>query len=236
MKFIVRDSDGKKISIIEAKELIEAMDDLAQDVANKAFPRWDEICTIEEMGYLVAPLGAIKGLGPKGVAEILAARKTGKPLRPGLAKKLANAKTDLDSLYPITDRIKILHPDLTAIGIRSPLTPIKEVQCGIEGQVVIAAVATRIAPRDENDLQKVKKRGRKLSGPTMCLHMFMRDDSDEIFCKIDRFDYARLAQAIAERGKSGKAIYAIKGTVPPDFRMIKVQRILYLGDSLTRIK
>jgi hypothetical protein len=188
------------------------------------------LMVIEIKRGLLGPLGNIKGLGPKGVEEILAARKTGKPLRPGLAKKLANAKTDLDSLYPITDRIKILHPDLTVIGIKSRLTPIKEVQCGVVGPVVIAAVATKIAPRDENDLAKVKKRGYELKGKTMCLNMFLRDDSDEIFGKIDRVDYERMAQPIVERGKKGKAIYAIKGRVPSGFRMIKVERILYLGD------
>jgi hypothetical protein len=204
-----------------------------QVLKNPVLPRfcsWD--CRSEHCrgGYLVGPLSLIKGIGPKSVEEILAARKAGRPLRPGLAKKLENAKTDLDSLYPVSDQIKILHPDLAAIGIRSVVTPIKEVLCGIDGAVVIIAVATRIAPRDENDLAKVKKRGRELRGPHMCLNMFMRDDSDEIFCKIDRFDYERLAHPIIERGKAGKAIYALKGTVPPDFRMIKVQRIIYLGN------
>jgi hypothetical protein len=114
------------------------------------------------------------------------------------------------------------------------LTPIKEVQCGNEGPVVIAAVVTRIAPRDANDLAKVAKRGWKLSGPTMYLNMFMRDDSDEILCQIDRLDFDRLTQPIIERGRAGKAIYAIKGTVPPEFRMIKVARIIYLGDMERR--
>ncbi len=180
--------------------------------------------------YLVGPLSNIKGIGPKGVDEILSARKAGKPLRPGLAKKLMNAKTTLDSLYPISDRIKELHPDLAAIGIKSRLTPINEVQCGIEGPVVIAGVVMRIAPRDENDLQKVAKRGYKFSGPTTCLNMFVRDDTDEIFCKINRFNFERLATPITERGRAGKALYALKGTVPPDFRMIRIDRIIYLGD------
>jgi hypothetical protein len=107
---------------------------------------------------------------------------------------------------------------------------IRKAQCGIVGAVVIAGVVTRIAPRDANDLANVAKRGRKLFGPTMYLNIWMRDDFDEIYCKIDRFDFERLAPPIIERGKAGKAIYALKGTVPPDFRMIKVERILYLGD------
>lgn len=183
----------------------------------------------DNRSYLVGPLGAIKNIGPKRVDAILDARKNGKPLPPGVLKILQSAKTSLDSLYPISDTVSVLR-EKGDFNISSPIMPIKDVQCGVEGSVVIAAVATRIAPRDENDLAKVKKRGRELKGPTMCLNMFLRDDSDEIYAKIDRFDYERMAHEIIERGKAGKAIYALKGTVPQDFRMIKVQRILYLGD------
>lgn len=153
-----------------------------------------------------------------------------------LPKTKTGPVTRLDSLYPITDRIKHLQSDLTAIKIQSPIMQIEDVQCGIEGAVVIAAVAIRIAPRDENDVQKVKKRGFELRGPTLCLNMWLRDDSDVILCKIERFDYERLALEVIERGKAGKAIYAIKGTVPLGFRMIKVQRLIYLGDMHERMK
>jgi hypothetical protein len=35
---------------------------------------------------------------------------------------------------------------------------------------------------------------------------------------------------VFERGRAGKAIYAVKGTVPRDFRMISIKRIRYLGE------
>ena len=191
--------------------------------------RWKPIRK-DNKAYLVGPLGAIKGIGPKSVDAILDSRKNGKPIPNGLAKKLKNATTEIDSLYPVSDRIKELHPSLSDVGIKSPVIDIKDVQPGIEGYVVIIGVATRIAPRDENDLAKVKKRGRELRGPSMCLNLFIRDDSDEIYVKVDRFDYERLARDIIERGKAGKVLYAVKGTVPPDFRMIKVHKILHLGE------
>jgi DNA-directed DNA polymerase III PolC len=197
--------------------------------ANLSTDRWVPV-RMDNRSYLVGPLSSIKGIGPKAVDAIMNSRKKGTPIPAGIAKKLANAKTEIDSLYPVSDHIKILHPDLTEIGIRSPITPIKKVQCGIEGPVVIAAVATRIAPRNANDLANVAKRGKKVSGPEMYLNMFLRDDSDEMYCKIDRYDYDRLAQSVIEHGNVGKALYAIKGTVPADFRMIKIDRILHLGD------
>jgi hypothetical protein len=149
-------------------------------------------------------------------------------LRPGLVKLLAHGKTAIDSLYPISDRVKELNP--AAIGIQSRFIPIKKIQCGFRGPVAIAAVARRIAPRDANDLANVaKRRGKKVRGPSWYLNLFMRDDTDEIYCKVDRLDFKRLATPVIERGKAEKILYVVKGTVPADFRMLKVTHVIYLG-------
>lgn len=180
---------------------------------------------------LVGPLTQIKGFGPAAVSEILLNRKDGKELRAPLRKKLEAAKTDIDSLYPIKDRIKVLHPDLEDINIFSEPSSIIDVQPGIEGQVMIFAVVKRIAPKNENEQQTVIKRGYEIkSGPLKSLNLFFIDDSDEIFCKISRFDYERMGVPVLERGRPGKSIYAVKGTVPKDFRMISIKAIRYLGD------
>lgn len=179
---------------------------------------------------LVGPLTQIKGIGPATVAEILECRKKKKPIRATILKRLEAAKTEIDTLFPIRDKIKELHEDLTALNIVSKPWNIKDVQCGVNGSIMILAVVTRIAPRDENDAQNVQKRGYEYSGPTQALNMFFRDDTDEIFCKIDRYKYQELGLSVIERGRPGKSLYAIKGTVPPKFRMISVQAIKYLGD------
>jgi DNA polymerase III alpha subunit len=179
---------------------------------------------------LVGPLTAIKGIGPAAVHEIMTARKRGEALRPNIAKKLRDAKTELSTLYPVQAAIDRLIPDPLAFGIVSPLRKLKECQCGIDGSVVTIAVAVRIAPRDENDAANVAKRGRKLAGPTQALNMFIRDDTDEIFAKIDRWKYEDIGRPIAERGRPGKSIYLIKGRVPPGFRMISIDKIKYVGE------
>lgn len=180
---------------------------------------------------LVGPLTNIKGIGPAAVAEILDARAHGKELRPALKKRLAGATTPIDTLYPVRDRIKRLHPDLGALNIVSKPWSIRDVQCGVRGDVMILARAIKIAPRDENEAVNVQKRnGKVLTGPTASLNLFFQDDTDEIFCKVDRFKFERLGRPIVERGRNGKALYALKGTVPPDFRMIKITGVRYLGD------
>jgi DNA polymerase III alpha subunit len=191
---------------------------------------------------LVGPLNMIKGIGPKMCAEILDCRRRGEPVRSALLKRIENGKTPIDSLYPIADAINRLVPDLRAINIITKPTRVKDVQCGIRHRVVILAVVKKIAPKDENETINVLKRQQRaqargmvakndgvLAGPSQALNIFFNDDSDEIFCKVDRFDFERIGRPIIERGLVGKALYAIKGTVPEDFRMINVEMVKFLG-------
>jgi len=180
---------------------------------------------------LIGPLTAIKGFGPATVTEILESRKSGTMLRARVAERLREAKTDLGTLYPIKAAIHRLLPNPISAGIVSKTYNLKELQCGIEESVVAIAVAVKIDPRDENEEVNIRKRnGVVKKGQTKYLNMFFRDDTDEIFVKIDRFKFNELAIPIIERGRPGKSIYAIKGTVPNGFRMISVDRIKYIGD------
>lgn len=188
--------------------------------------RWE----IEEK-RLVGPLTAIKGIGPATMHEIMLARKKGTRLSAAVTKRIENGVTEIDSLYPIKDAVKRIAPDLEAIGITSKQTDINQIQCGVQGSVMAIGIVDKIAPRDLNDLANVAKRGYKLKGAdTMVLNIFLRDDEDRIFCRINRQDYQHLALPVIERGKPGKVIYAIKGTVPKDFRMISVTNLRYIGD------
>jgi DNA polymerase III alpha subunit len=182
--------------------------------------------------HLVGPLTQIHGIGPAGVKEIVHARKTGEEVRPGLKKKLANGKTKIGSLFPVADTVhRICNGDLSTIGIVSSPKPIKEINTnGSEQEVVIIGILDKLSPKDENEDVNVAKRGYKLTGPIQSVNLFFSDDTDRIFCKINRYDYTRLAPDVLNRGKVKKAIYAIKGKVPRDFRMIQVKQIKYIGD------
>jgi len=199
--------------------------------ADRSIDRWLPITREDGSRVLVGPLQNVKGIGPKKVIEIKEAREANLQLKPGLQSTLANAKTDIDSLYPVADRIKKLLPDPAARNIVSDPVPIKEVQPGKRGSVLIFGVARRIVPRDVNETINVAKRnGRVLTGKTAYLNLFVRDDTDEIYCKVDTWKFDELGRGVVERGRAGSALYAIKGTVPDDFRMIKIQNIKYLGD------
>lgn len=179
---------------------------------------------------LVGPLTSINGIGPAAVNEIVSCRKRGQPIRPALLKRMTGAKTEIDTLFPVRDAVKRLAPSLPAIGIVSEPTPIVRVQTDWQGDVMIIGVARKIAPKDENEEVNVAKRGYKLDGQTRAINLFFYDDTDEIFCKISRFDFLRLQAEVLEKGRAGKSIYAVKGKVNPHFRMISVKQIKYIGE------
>lgn len=181
-------------------------------------------------GKLIGPLTNIKGVGPATVAEVLNARKNGEPVRPAILKRLEKATTPIDSLYPLRAKIKEIVPDLALRNIHSEPMNILDVQPGIKGEVMVLAIADKIAPKDENELINVQKRGYKLNGPTAAINLWLADDTDVIFAKITRWKYKDLGVGVIERGRPKKSIYAVKGTVPKDFRMITVTNIRYLGD------
>lgn len=186
----------------------------------------------EEDGILIGPLSTVKGIGPAKIQEILDARRRNTPLRAALQKQLGNATTSIDSLFPIRDAIRKLHPDLTAINIVSEPLDINDVEPGYRGEVLVMGVVNRVATKDENNDEAVQKRGYRL-GPMVdkSLNIFLADDSGEVLAKIDRRQWQALgAEEWLATLKPGKSLVAIKGTIPPSFKMISVSRIRALGD------
>jgi DNA-directed DNA polymerase III PolC len=194
--------------------------------------RWVPVKKEDGRTILVGPLTAIKGIGPSKVREVINCRKTGEPIKPGIRKMLESARTPLDVLYPITEAVNRNHPDLTLLNIESLPVPIEKVQCGIKGEVLVIGLVKKVATRNENDPETIKKRkGFRVFGQETALALFLTDDSGgDIFCKIDRHDFERMGQPIIEQAKAGKSLYAIKGMVPQSFRMIAVNRVKYLGE------
>ncbi len=183
---------------------------------------------------LVGPLGAVKGIGPKMVSSILSARVRGEPIPARAAKLLAEGKTDIDSLWPIRDAFQRLLPDPAQRNIHTPPTPIIDVQIQQEDyDVLVFCTLSKINPRDENEAVNVARRGHEIKdGKTTSLNLQLTDDTDTIFAKIDRFKYADMGKAIVERGRVGKALYAVKGRVRggSTFRMISIKAIRHIGD------
>lgn len=183
---------------------------------------------------LVGPLSSVKGVGPKMVQSILGARARGEPMPDRAKKLLQNPKTDIDSIWPIRDAFNRIMPDPLEMNIITPPTPIEKVQIKANDyDVVVFATLTKINPRDENEATLVAKRGYEVKGDkTASLNLNLTDDTDTIFGKIGRYDFERIGKPIVDRGRPGKALYAIKGRVRGggSFRMIMIKSVKYIGD------
>lgn len=184
---------------------------------------------------LVGPLSNVKGIGPALVNQILGARSRGEPMPPKAQKLLASPVTPIDSLTPIADAFRRIMPDPSARNILTRPTPIGCIEPSAQPyEVMLFCTPTKINPRDENEEIDVQKRGYKLTeGPFESLQLRAADDTGAILCKINRFKFKRLAPDIINRGRPGKALWALKGkvmTIGDNFTMLSVDQARYIGD------
>jgi hypothetical protein len=197
--------------------------------------RWEIGKREDGSRYLVGPLSNIHGIGPQTVRDILDARESGKELKPSVRKKLENAQTKLSSLTPIADSISAVIPDLESVGIVTKPSAIEEVTGGDYGVVILARVS-KVQPVNENEPARVARRKmygqqERIEGPADALNMFFEDDTGEIFCKINHKRFLDIGRDVVAQAKVGRSLYAVKGDVPKDFRMIRVTAIKYLGEQ-----
>lgn len=199
----------------------------------RSIDRWT-ISTREGKRVLVGPVQNVKGIGPKLVAAIVSARVRKEPLPSRAAKLLADPKTPIDSLWPIRDAFERLMPDPTARNIFTVPTPLsKVVDSGFDQEFLIFVTLAKINPRDENEAVLIAKRGHRIEdGLTAYLNLQLQDDTDIVFGKVNRWDFPKFAKSIVERGRPGKALYALKGKMRGgnSFRMLTIKQARYIGD------
>lgn len=189
---------------------------------------------------LIGPLSGVYGIGPKLQAEILACRKMGKPV-PARAEKIFRApRTDVDTLWPVRDAVQLLLPDPRSRNIVSEITPPSKIEPKpIDQDVVTIGVFEKIAEKDENEESRVSRRGFEITdGFDKYLNFWVADDEGSVFCRITRKLFPSIGKEIVERGRAGKAVYAVKGWIRASdgdgggdgFVMLYVNAVRYLGD------
>ena len=183
---------------------------------------------------LVGPLSNVKGIGPKIVESITAARDRGEKIPERARKLLTNPITPIDSLWPIRDAFKRIMPNPSERNIHTPPTQIVDIEIQENTQTVLVfCTLSKINPRDENEAVNIARRGYEITdGLTASLNLQLTDDTDTVFGKIDKWKFERMGRPIVDRGRVGKALYAVKGTVRGGgtFRMISIKNIRHIGD------
>ena len=201
--------------------------------ADRSTHRWEVSKGQNGHGHLLGPLTNVVGVGPKKLQEIMDSRENQTPLKPALKKLLQHSRTKIDTLDPIKEAFRA--KDLRGLNIVSQPQEVASIRGGED--VVVYVLVRGVKPAWENDPMKVAKRGYRLEGPDTSVQFWARDDSGEIYCKIGAKRFKSplpgqlgLGEKFIEKARSGKSLYAIKGWVPPDFRMIHVMDVRFVGD------
>jgi len=185
---------------------------------------------IDGKRILVGPVQNVKGIGGKMVAQIMSSRARGEPIPPRAAKLLLNAKTSLDSLWPVRDYFNELMPDPAARNITTRPIEIEFIEGeGREREFMVFAVINSFRVKNENDLEAIEKRGYEIKGNPLSMVMKIADDTDEMYAKISHKDFMKMGKEVLKNGKPEKALYAIKGIVPKEFKILLVTGIRFIG-------
>lgn len=173
---------------------------------------------------LIGGLTGIKGVGAKKAEVLLRKRASGTPYTEAEEKLLASGETPWDKVFECAERWAHVLANPSAYGIASRITPLNEIQDDSNGEFVVIAKLTAKVPRDHNEAQSIQKRGgKRMADPTAYLNLTLEDDTSAILANINRFDYAKWAVPIIEKGKVGDW-YVWKGTNRGGFRRLYIKR------------
>jgi DNA polymerase III alpha subunit len=227
---ISNDEDGIVKQLKMLREMVKEGYTYTPVDAKASTDKW-----VASNGRLIGPLTNIKGLGPKLLSEIMAAKASGAPLPKRAEKLLADPVTPIDDLEPVTNRIKALYPDgLETLNILTEPTPLEQCTCeGMGGRtVLVVCKVVDINPRNLNEPQLVAKRDGRMIDEDKAdfLNLVIEDDTDQMRATIWARKWDTCAKPIIERGDGGNVLYALKGVMGDgDFRAIDVDRIKFLG-------
>ena len=219
---------GQQIKML--REMHEEGTDYVPVIPEQSTNKWS-VGSMKGEKVLIGPLSNVKGVGPKIEHAILAARARGEPMPERAQKIMQDPVTEISDLWPISSAIKRCMPDPAEKNIFTPPRKLEDCQTnGSEQEVLVFVRLAQIKPKNENEAINVAKRGYEVKGPSASLNLRIEDDTDAMFAKIDRWKYDTIGKQIVDHGRAGKALYAIKGTIPDNFRMIRIKMIRHIGD------
>jgi DNA polymerase III alpha subunit len=175
-------------------------------------------------GQLLGGLTNVKGIGVSKAREILAARKSKEPYKPGIRKLLVNPKTPFDDVFEGERRFGDVYRNPHKYNITSlPVTYVKDVQDN--GDYVVVAKIKEKNLRDLNEYGNVVKRGgRRVEKNNLFLNLYIEDDTGGIIATVGRFEYQRYGKAIVEAGREGDW-FIFAGEIKNNWRKLYVKKV-----------
>jgi hypothetical protein len=183
-------------------------------------------------GRLVGGFTNLVGVGPAKATAAINARNAGK-LTQAMRDKFAALPLKFRELFPLSKDYAALYADPEAHGCRVGSVVSRIDTMPLEGEVLIICKVQRKEQRDENETIRAARRdGRRLTGPTIFLDVFVTDDSGvPITLRFDRHKYEPAGRVAAELLEAGDALL-VRGKRIPNFAMVNVTNIKCLNREI----
>lgn len=181
-------------------------------------------------GTLLGGLIGIKGIAISKARDIIKMRKGEKKYTPSIVNKLLNPVTDFDTIYPCKDLWGDIYENYIDYGLGSPPSFIREIQ--ETGRYIAIGKVMKKDLRDLNEYNElVKRNGRRLEENDKFLKLVIEDDTGEINCRINRFNFDDLNGAhFAEHLVEEESWIIVMGDVKPGWRILDITHIFDLKD------
>lgn len=188
--------------------------------------------SISSDGKMLGGLTNIDGIGEKKALEIIHKRENNINFTPAVLKKLMDPKTPYDVLYPTEHHWGGLYKDPIKYGLSAPPTFINDITADEDSTYVIIGKVIVKDLRDLNEYNEVVKRGGKiLKDNHLFLRIVLEDDTGQILCKINRFDFDRMqGQYYSEKLVVDESWLILKGKVSKGWRIFNIESIFDLSE------
>jgi DNA polymerase III alpha subunit len=212
------------IKILRDATVVDGLEYVAVD-PDESDVKW----TVQD-GKMVGGLTNIKGIAEKKAQEIIYKRENNIRFTPSIMEKLLNPVTPYDILYPTKHFYGDLFKAPHKYGLGTPPTFISEIETEEDGEFTIVGKVVKKDLRDLNEYNELVKRGGKvLDSDNLFLRLIVEDDTDQIMCKIERFDFDRMnGQMYSETLIEDESWVIIKGKVSKGWRIMKISAIFDL--------
>jgi len=186
-------------------------------------------------GVLYGGMVGVRGVGYKTAEALISLRESDPEgfeanLKPGQKSKLlADRNTPWHDIDEIGKRFGHIIDNPDANNVRGPVYRIADVP-HVKGSYVALAKIKKLMPKDQNDPDRMAKRGgREVSGPTKFLNVILEDDGIEMGCTINRFKFEDMGSPLLEADATGEFVLLrgdILGSDGPKWLMVdKLKRL-----------
>ena len=188
--------------------------------------------TVTDDGKMLGGLTNIKGIADKKAKDIIKKRKNGEKLPPGLIKKLIEPETPYDILYPTEHYWGDIYKNPAEYGLKKSPSLISDIITDVDGEFTIIGMVIDKDLRDLNEYNEIVKRGGEVyEKNNLFLRLVVEDDTNQIMCKINRFDFQKLdGQYYSETLITDKSWVIVKGKVSKGWNILNIDAIFDLAE------